>query len=381
METGWKFEITNSGAGRVDSSPYTLTLDDTAPVSTAEPQIDATDEVAPVTEFTLQSGESLSLDAGFGRPSLTIGEIVYQSDTPCDPPPTPVLAVSAVCTLEKGVTFTVTNSGGAMKDAQSLSIAVSSGDPITSTFLLGTNEQASFDAGYGQPTFTSDGLTSTVDTSCDVPATISGTVWNDADGDGTRGAAETGIAGVSVNLIDAAGAVQTSVTGADGTYGFATLPVGGYTVRVDASTFSTDYTLTSPADGKADFNAESGGTYIADFGYVGTPTASVTGTVWLDSSNYGVRDAGETGIAGVMVDLVDRSGVTVAVAPVDAATGTYTFNAVLAGGYTVRLDQTTLFTPNAVSYNSDDTLDYETPITLTTDQALTGIDFGVAGTF
>ena len=71
----------------------------------------------------------------------------------------------------------------------------------------------------------------------------------------------------------------------------------------------------------------------------------------------------------------------VAVAPVDAATGTYVFTAVLAGEYTVRLDQATLFTPNGVTYNSDSTFDYETHITLTTDQALTDINFGLVGTY
>ncbi len=40
---------------------------------------------------------------------------------------------------------------------------------------------------------------------------ISGSVWNDTDGNGARDAAETGIAGVTVSLIDANGSVNTDV--------------------------------------------------------------------------------------------------------------------------------------------------------------------------
>ena len=87
------------------------------------------------------------------------------------------------------------------------------------------------------------------------------------------------------------------------------------------------------------------------------------------------------GIAGVMVELVNSAGTVVAAAPVNALTGAYQFEAVLAGSYTVRLDQTTLFTPNGVSWNSDDQLDFQTPVTLATADTLTGIDFGIVGTF
>jgi hypothetical protein len=261
-----------------------------------------------------------------------------------------------------------------------LTIALSDGTSITNTFLLGTNETASFDAGYGQPSLSSGDLVSTVDTPCDAPTAISGSVWNDADDNGTRDAAEVGMAGINVNLIDATGSVQTSATASDGSYHFENLHIGAYTVKVDTSAMSTDYVLSSPADNPTSVTA-SGDNNTVDFGYVAKPTASVTGTVWLETTNYGVRDDNETGIAGVIVQLVDHTGAVVAVAPVDATTGTYVFTDVLSGDYTVRLDQSTLFSPNGVTWNSDDQLDYETHISLATNQALTNIDFGLVGTY
>ncbi|MEM1178476.1 MAG: SdrD B-like domain-containing protein [Acidobacteriota bacterium] len=71
-------------------------------------------------------------------------------------------------------------------------------------------------------------------------------VWNDADGDGNQDANENGIAGVTVNLLDEDELVilATAVTGPDGDYLFTDVPVGTYTVQVDASTLPA--TLNEP---------------------------------------------------------------------------------------------------------------------------------------
>src|SRR6185369_6098270 len=63
------------------------------------------------------------------------------------------------------------------------------------------------------------------------PNTISGTVFNDANGNGTKGAGETtGYAGVTVILRDANGnIVATTTTDASGNYSFAGIPNGTYT--------------------------------------------------------------------------------------------------------------------------------------------------------
>jgi hypothetical protein len=86
-ETGLEFEIVNVGDDMTIPAGYLLTLDESVmpelePEQTAEP---GESEATPVfaTEFLLLAGESLTLDGGFGRPALTIGENIYQPELPC----------------------------------------------------------------------------------------------------------------------------------------------------------------------------------------------------------------------------------------------------------------------------------------------------------
>ena len=378
-ETGLTFEITNVGVDMEIESSFTLTLDDAANAAAPIPPANLTASTFPVA-FTLKSGESTNVEAGYGVPQLIVAGVLYTPDAPCVPLAPPVLTVTAICTFETGVTFTIANSGGAMSAEQGYTIALSNGTAIDDVFQLDVNETATFEAGYGQPTFTSADLVSTTEKPCYAPVTISGTVWNDADGNAVRDVSEIGIADVSVNLIDADGVVKTAVTAADGSYSFANLHAANYIIKIDTATISNDYMLSFPIDNGVLLNAVDL-INIVDFGYMPKPTGAITGTVWLDNTNYGVHDAGETGVSGAVVELVDNAGQVVAVAPVDAASGTYVFTAVAAGNYTVRLKQATLFTPNGVTWNSDEKFDYETNISLTTEQVLTNIDFGLAGTY
>lgn len=378
-ETGIRYDLTNTGADMESASSFTLILDEAANAGAVTLPADLTSSPFPV-EFMLISGESTTIAGGFGQPTLILDGIAYQAESPCLPPAPPVLEISAVCAFETGVNFTVTNSGGAMPAEQPYTITNSSGDALNSLFQLETGESLSIEAGYGQPTFSTGDLVSSLDVICEAPTAITGIVWNDADGDAVRGAAESGIVGVSVSVIDAGGTARTAVTAGDGSYRFDNLHVGTYSVVVDTTTLSTDYALSYP-DASSVVLEASGVSTNADFGFKANPTAAITGTVWLETVNYGVRDADEMGINGVIVELVDQTGTVVAVAPVDALTGTYVFTALLSGSYTVRLNQATLFTPNGVTWNSDDVIDYETVITLTTGQTLSNIDFGLVGTY
>jgi len=69
---------------------------------------------------------------------------------------------------------------------------------------------------------------------------ISGTVFTDADEDGVKDASETGIANVTVNLLNSSSMVIcTAMTNATGGYIFETVPAGNYTVEVDANTVAS----------------------------------------------------------------------------------------------------------------------------------------------
>lgn len=372
-ETGVSFVIHNAGGSMEIASAYSLTMD-----GAANPQM--TDVNVTGAEFMLLEGETLTLEGGYGQPELVVEGVSYRPEEPCMPSPLSVLTISALCTLEKGVVFTVANTGESMTVEQSYVISPGEGEPVSGAFLLGAEETVSLDGGYGQPVFTTDELISAVDTPCEAPTAISGIMWNDINEDMFRDETEPAMRGVSVNLIDATGTVRTIVTGDDGVYRFDMLPVGNYTIIVDTNTLPPDFILSFPSSSALTLDA-TGANNSADFGFKVKRTASVSGTVWLESSNYGVRDAGETGITGVIVELVNMEGVTLAISEVNPITGSYEFDQLPGGAYVVRLNQSTLFSPNGVTWNSDSAFDYETPVTLAADQLFTGIDFGLVGTY
>ncbi len=79
-------------------------------------------------------------------------------------------------------------------------------------------------------------------------ASIAGTVWNDLDGDGSRGGAEPGLAGVTIYLdLNDNTAVNagepTQVTAGNGSYSFANLDAGNYVVR---EVVAANHRITSP---------------------------------------------------------------------------------------------------------------------------------------
>jgi len=367
---------TDAPAEQPADAPVDEPAADVIETPTPEPEVDAPPSVE--VGFMLAAGESLTVSGGT---SLRIGEDVYAADPECQA--TPVLTVTAVCEFETGVAFTIENSGGPM--SAELPYTISAIDPeLTGVFQLGANESISIEAGYGSPVFTSGELTSTLDEPCYEPATITGVIWDDLDLDGARGEIEPGLANITVTLTDPAGFALSAVTAEDGSYSFEMLPAATYIVGVDTTTLPPDYVLTAPADA-----AEAAVTldvildldYTADFGFAAQPTASISGTVWLETGNFGVRDGSEMGVNGAMVELLDETGTLIASVPVDAATGAYSFAELFSGDYTVRLAQATLFTPIGVTWDFDGDLNFETAITLEAGQALVGADFGIAGTF
>lgn len=375
-ETGVQFAISNITLETAGGA-YALVANAADLDNTEEPP------VLEYVEFTLAGGETLLLTAGFVTPALVLDEEIYQLEAPCEEIIPPMINVAVACVFETGVSFTLTNNGGAMPTEQAYTLIRSEAEDLNGSFRLGANETLTLEGGYGTPTLMSGEIASTPEEICYAPANVSGVVWNDFDEDGLRGESESGITGVTVLLTDSAGFSLVATTFDDGIYAFGMLPTGSYTVSVDAATLAPHVILTAPvtSGGAVALDVLVGVDYSVDFGYTRKGTASVSGVVWLETANFSVRDANELGIVGVVVQLVDAAGTVVGIAPVDAATGTYQFSEVAAGDYIIRLDQTTLFTPNGMTWNSDETLDYETPVTLAADDALTGIDFGIVGTF
>jgi protocatechuate 3,4-dioxygenase beta subunit len=157
---------------------------------------------------------------------------------------------------------------------------------------------------------------------------VSGTVFNDLNGNGVQDPGETGLSGVTIELLDTNGnVVATATTGANGSYSFPNVAPGAYTVReTDPAGFTSTTLNTLP------ISVAPGGAAIANFG--NQPQGTVSGTVFNDLNGNGVQDPGETGLGGVTVTLTPTSGGP-SVTTTTTSNGGYLFTAVAPGSYTV----------------------------------------------
>jgi hypothetical protein len=212
-----------------------------------------------------------------------------------------------------------------------------------------------------QTVFVTTGNTSVADFANFTPeaGSVSGTVWNDLDGDGVRATdpvtgayTEPGLAGWQIFAdLNSDGSLTVgepaAPSGADGAYTIYAVPYGVNTIREVAN---PDFTPTAPTTGARSLyllNGESVDGY--DFGNHERSDASISGTVFADSDHDGVRDSGERGLAGITVyldldndDLLDdgephvvTSGDLYYTPSVDEA-GSYSFTHLARGTYSIR---------------------------------------------
>jgi hypothetical protein len=179
------------------------------------------------------------------------------------------------------------------------------------------------------------------------PGSISGTVYNDADLDRTRDAGEAGLANRRVyldanfnGLFDAGD--TGALTGPGGSYSFTGLAPGGYYVRellpagwmqtTPSSQFDYPKWHTVTVAGRQDVSG-------VDFGTAQASPGSISGRAYYDANFSGTYDAGEPLTRNVNVFLdADNDGHfdNVEWFTSTAADGTYRFDDLLPGTYTVR---------------------------------------------
>ncbi len=167
---------------------------------------------------------------------------------------------------------------------------------------------------------------------------VAGTAYVDANGDGTRQASETAAppAGTVVSLVDGGG-TTTTTTAADGTFAFADVTPGTYTLSLAVP---AGYAATGPAGGTESITVAPAAAVTGQlFGIIAAPTTgSVTGTVFADGDGDGTEDGTDAGLSGVTV-YVDANGNGTnddGLSTVTAADGSYTIADVPAGSYAVR---------------------------------------------
>ena len=234
--------------------------------------------------------------------------------------------------------------------------------------------------------------------------TLGDTLYIDWNGDGDQDSGEDGIAGVDVFLVedsDGDGVVDlatdayiaTAVTNASGVYSFTGLVAANYIVVVNDvdPQFPADVLQVQDYDGTRDGQAVVNLTTslsTVDFGYAAQGTGSIGDTVFVDADGDGVKDSAETGIANVTVTLYEdtnNNGVvdagTDAVFAVDTTdnAGGYAFTGLPAGNYLVDVDEDSASIPsdgfgNKYRLTTTDPHD----VTLGVGQAYTAADFGFA---
>ncbi len=200
-----------------------------------------------------------------------------------------------------------------------------------------------------------------IDAGLTLPSALGDFVWEDKNGNGIQDDAASGIGGVSAKLhwvgygpdaipgtADDDEAIATTVSNAQGFYGFSNLIPGNYKVVFGAPSGylhtararGTDPALDSdvyPATGETAIISLSEGqnNLTVDAGLL--RHASIGDRVWLDANANGIQDAGEVGLGGLTVSLEGTDGVNQSVSrtTTTSAQGFYQFTSLLPGNYTV----------------------------------------------
>ncbi|HEY0514519.1 MAG TPA: SdrD B-like domain-containing protein [Thermoanaerobaculia bacterium] len=391
--TDGNYSITNIPAGN-----YTVRVDDTSLPGGLTPTYDLDGIATPnETAITIVGGETRT-DVDFGyQGNVSIGDRVWNDANGNgiqDPGEPGITGVKVQLLDDSGnpITTTVTGADGHYS-FDHLYEGTYTVQIDTTTLPAGSTETYDLD-GIDTPdaatVFVPGGTAETdVDFGYQTPVTatasIGDRVWNDVNGDGVQDANETGINGVTVQLLDVANnVVATATTSGDGNYTFSSLAAGTYTVRIVAASLPPGVAPTFDADGVGTPNAATltlttgESRTDVDFGYQGT--ASVGDRVWLDANGNGAQDLGETGLNGVTVQLLDAAN-NVLATTTTSGDGNYAFSNLNGGNYSVRVVAASLPPGVAETYDLDGVI---TPnvaaFSLTPGDSRTDLDFGYRGT-
>jgi hypothetical protein len=185
-----------------------------------------------------------------------------------------------------------------------------------------------------------------------VCGTIGDFVWYDTNHNGIQDGGEPGINGVKLFLESGGMVLATTTTGphpiggAPGYYQFPGACAGEYQVLVDPTTVPVGYVATlkdAGGDDAADNDSNGGPVTVVlptdgasdqtiDFGFHSPCTGTIGDFVWNDLNQNGVQDAGEPGIAGISVHLIEGNQTAVT-----NGVGYYQFSGLCAGTYTVEI--------------------------------------------
>jgi hypothetical protein len=174
-------------------------------------------------------------------------------------------------------------------------------------------------------------------------------VWADQNANGIQDSGETGIPNVTVNLLDGTCTTQmdSTTTDADGLYHFTGLTAGTYCVQfvppagydVSPQNQGSDDGIDSDADpttGKTSNITLAAGQTDNTWDAGLYQPAALGDRVWRDTNSDGLQTAGEPGIGGVTVNLLDGTCTTQMATTTTASDGSYHFTDLVPGSYCVQ---------------------------------------------
>ena len=365
----------------VTPAGYTISAADQGGDDTADSDANPATGQTPL--VTLTSGENdTSLDAGMYQPA-SIGDFVWtdsDGDGIQDGSETGLGGVTVNLLDSGGTTIATTTTAG---DGSYSFTGLTPGDYriefvtpagyALSAADQGGDDTADSDANpaTGQTplvTLTSGASNLTLDAGMHEPAALGDFVWTDSDADGVQDGSETGLAGVTVNLLDSGGTtIATTTTAGDGSYSFTGLTPGDYRVEfvtpagytISAADQGGDDTADSdanPATGQTPLVTLTSGDNDTSLDAAMYADTSIGDYVWIDTDADGIQDGGETGLAGVTVNLLDSGGTTIATTTT-AGDGSYSFTGLTPGDYRVEFVAPAGYTISAADQGGDDTAD------------------------
>jgi len=201
------------------------------------------------------------------------------------------------------------------------------------------------------------------------PINIGDFVWKDANIDGIQDNGETGVAGVTVTLNTALGAmVSTITTNANGAYTLTNVIPGQYYLTF---TLPSGYLFSPQNQGMFDFNDSDANVGTGETAVFTTTSgvdqpywdagiyrpALIGDRIWNDTNYNGIQDGSESGMAGVTVTLYISGSTTPLKTTTSNANGDYSFSAT-PGSYWLKVTRPfgyifTILDANAENIDSD----------------------------